>query len=122
MVLTRPRAINTAEVFSAEELTRKKSPITIAAFLRAAGNNDCQPVVEKHYPVVAQTRRWLDQFSPCRMTGSGASVFASFDSEEQALAVLKQRPSDIAGFVAKGVNVSPTHRLLERHYWGIAKR
>lgn len=122
VVLTPPCSINTASIFQSEELTRNTSPITIAAFLLAGGHNDCQPVVEKRYPVVKQAIDWLSQFSPCRMTGTGASVFAAFSSETEAREVLAQRPDDVTGFVAKGVNVSPTHCILERDYWGIAKR
>lgn len=112
LVLTPACSISTAEIFSAQELTRNTPPITIAAFLREGGHNDCQPVVEKRYPAVKETLAWLSQFATCRMTGTGASVFAAFSTETQARAVLAQKPIDVAGFVAQGVNVSPAHRLL----------
>jgi 4-diphosphocytidyl-2-C-methyl-D-erythritol kinase len=46
------------------------------------------------------------------MTGTGASVFASFDSEAAAQAVLDKIPDQLSGFVAKGVNLSPLQQLI----------
>ncbi|HSC75986.1 MAG TPA: 4-(cytidine 5'-diphospho)-2-C-methyl-D-erythritol kinase [Pseudomonadales bacterium] len=128
VVLTPDCSINTAEIFNAEELTRNTPAITIAAFLRGgsqiAPRNDCQPVVEHSYPAVKNLLAWLSTHADCRMTGTGASVFAAFSTREQAAAVLAQKPVGISGFVAKGVNVSPARRVLqlETRYRGIAKR
>ncbi len=129
VVLTPGCHVSTAEIFNAPELTRNTAAITIAAFLRGgspvATRNDCQFVVEKAYPAVKNTLSWLATFSPSRMTGTGASVFAAFPSRESAEAVLAKKPNDVSGFVAKGVNVSPAHCQLlhpEADYRGIAKR
>ncbi len=129
VVLTPDCHISTAEIFNASELTRNTAAITIAAFLRGgspvATRNDCQFVVEKAYPAVKNTLSWLATFAPSRMTGTGASVFAAFPTQAAAEAVLAQKPNDVSGFVAKGVNVSPAHcQLLHlaADYRGIAKR
>lgn len=129
LVLTPDCRISTADIFNAPELTRTTAAITIAAFLRGgspvATRNDCQFVVEKAYPAVKKTLDWLATFAPGRMTGTGASVFAAFPTREAAEAVLAQKPSDVSGFVAKGVDVSPAHcQLLHpgADYRGIAKR
>lgn len=128
VVLTPDCSINTAEIFNAEQLTRNTPAITIAAFLQGgsqiATRNDCQPVVEQGYPAVKNLLEWLSTHAACRMTGTGASVFAAFSTREQAEAVLAQKPSGVSGFVAKGVNMSPVHRQLqpETNYRGIAKR
>lgn len=122
VVLTPNCHISTADIFNAQELTRNTSPITMSAFLRGGGHNDCQPVVLQRYPGVDLALRWLSRFATARMTGTGASVFATFDSAAEAQAVLEQRPGDLAGFIARGVNISPTHRILTQDYWGIAKR
>ena len=118
LVLTPDCAVNTGEIFCAEELTRNTSAITIAAFLQGGGQvatrNDCQPVVEKHYPAVKNALDWLSHHSTCQMTGTGASVFARFQTREQAEAVLAQKPALWRGFVAKSMNISPVHRQL--HY------
>jgi 4-diphosphocytidyl-2-C-methyl-D-erythritol kinase len=49
------------------------------------------------------------------MTGTGASVFAAFDSEAAATAVLQQLPENIEGFVAKGVDNSPALSKIPVH-------
>lgn len=104
--------VSTAHIFQHEELTRDTLPITIRAFLGGAGNNDCQPVVEKLHPEVLAARRWLQQYGPSRMTGTGACVFASFDTQAEAESILAQRPANLDGFVARGVNRSPLHCKL----------
>lgn len=116
VVLTPDCAINTASIFQAQELTRNTPPLTIAAFSEGGGQdatrNDCQPVVEQRYPAVKAAIDWLASHAPCRMTGTGASVFAAFDSRAAAEDVLAQKPASLSGFVAQGVNLSPAHRHL----------
>ncbi|HUH37673.1 MAG TPA: 4-(cytidine 5'-diphospho)-2-C-methyl-D-erythritol kinase [Spongiibacteraceae bacterium] len=112
LVLAPPCEVSTARVFSTPELTRNTLPITIAAFRAEGGRNDCEPAVRNQYPEVAKALDWLNKFSPSRMTGSGACVFAAFADAEYAHAVLAQRPQGFQGFVARGVNHSPAHRAL----------
>ncbi len=50
---------------------------------------------------------WLLEYAPSRLTGTGACVFAEFDTESEARQVLEQAPERLNGFVAKGVNFSP---------------
>lgn len=104
--------VSTANIFQHRELTRDTLPITIRAFLGGGGNNDCQPVVEKLHPEVLAARRWLQQYGPSRMTGTGACVFAPFDTQAEAESILAQRPDHLDGFVARGVNRSPLHCKL----------
>jgi 4-diphosphocytidyl-2-C-methyl-D-erythritol kinase len=117
VVLTPDCHVNTAEIFRAQELTRNTAPITIAAFLQGgseiATRNDCQPVVGQRYPAVRAALDWLSAHAPCRMTGTGASVFAAFATHVEAEAVLARKPAGMTGFVAKGVNISPLHRQLQ---------
>lgn len=113
LVLCPDCQVATAKIFAHRELTRGALPITIRAFLGQGGENHCQPVVEKLYPGVKRARLWLDNFSPARMTGTGACVFARFDSEARARAVLVKKPEMWQGFVARGVNQSPAHTALK---------
>lgn len=107
--------VSTAQIFQHKGLTRDTLPITIRAFLGEGGNNDCQPVVENLHPEVLAARRWLQQYSSSRMTGTGACVFASFDTQAEAESILAQRPDNLGGFIARGVNRSPLHcQLLSR--------
>jgi len=104
--------VSTAEIFLNPQLTRDSSPIKIPALAADCIRNDCQIVVEKTHPEVARARSWLDQFGEARLTGTGACLFAEFTTEADALNVFDRIPSDWNGFVAKGVNESPTHKQL----------
>jgi len=105
--------VSTAEIFSSVELTRDCEPITIPRFLSGEGRNVCEAVVIKHYQAVANALEWLAQYAPPRMTGTGACVFADFQSQQQAQDVIDKLPSHWQGFVAKGCNQSPlTARAL----------
>ena len=107
--------VSTKEIFCHEQLTRHSSPIKIAAFLEGGSGNSCEPLVRKLYPNVDKALIWLNQFSLAKLTGTGACVFASFKDQATANAVCERRPSDIDGFVARGVNTSPLHRALGIH-------
>jgi 4-diphosphocytidyl-2-C-methyl-D-erythritol kinase len=104
--------ISTAEVFSAPELTRDTQPIRIRDFLSGQGRNDCTAVVRARYPGVAAALDWLAQSGDSRLTGTGACVFARFDSQDAAEARLKQLPASWWGVVARGCNQSPLLRHL----------
>ncbi|MBW2940275.1 4-(cytidine 5'-diphospho)-2-C-methyl-D-erythritol kinase [Zhongshania aquimaris] len=104
--------VSTAEIFCHEQLTRHDSPIKIATFLGGGTGNSCEPLVRKLYPKIDKALIWLEQFSPAKLTGTGACVFASFEDQITAQTVCEQRPNDIQGFVARGVNTSPLHRAL----------
>jgi 4-diphosphocytidyl-2-C-methyl-D-erythritol kinase len=64
-------------------------------------------VVRKLYPEVDKALIWLEKFSPARLTGTGACVFATFASREQARDVQQQVPAPWSSFIASGINRSP---------------
>ena len=72
--------------------------------------NDLEPVVTARYPVVSEHLDWLRRRAPARMTGSGACVFAEFDSRERAQAVADELPAAMKGFVAQGLVQHPLLR------------
>jgi 4-diphosphocytidyl-2-C-methyl-D-erythritol kinase len=112
LVLSPRCHVSTAEVFCHKDLTRDTPDITVAAFLEQGGKNDCQPLVTRLYPFVDNALKWLSQFTDgARLTGTGACVFAAFDSAEQAHAVLAQAPGDLPGFIARGIDRSPLYEL-----------
>jgi 4-diphosphocytidyl-2-C-methyl-D-erythritol kinase len=107
VVLTPPVEVPTAEIFASEELTRDTIPIKMAAFSTGYGHNDLEPVVCRKYPQVAETLAWLKAFGDARMTGSGACVFAGFATEREAREAFAQRPENVEGFVARGLDQHP---------------
>jgi 4-diphosphocytidyl-2-C-methyl-D-erythritol kinase len=105
--------VSTAEIFSNKDLTRDTSAIKVAAFLERGGKNDCEALVRKLYPQVDNALIWLQKFDRnARMTGTGACVFASFESVEEARNVQATLPNNLPGFVAQGVNQSPLYNFL----------
>ena len=102
--------VETAKIFSHQALTRDTPILKIRASFEQGWRNDCQNVVERLYPEVRIAREWLRKYDEnARMTGTGACVFARFESKSAALAALDKRPPDTQGFVAKGVNRSPLY-------------
>lgn len=106
--------VNTGKIFSHEGLTRDTDPINIRTALRQGGRNDCQQVVTMLYPEVGNALNLLNKFSFAKMTGTGACIYSSFSSESEAIRVSEQLPAEYIAFVAKGVNLSPTHKVLFR--------
>lgn len=84
VVLCPDGPVSTAEVFADPELTRDSAPIRIPAFLAGGGRNDCEPVVRRRHPRVAQALDWLGEFGEARMSGTGACVFLACADQEQA--------------------------------------
>lgn len=105
--------VNTAEVFSAPELTRNSTPIKVRDVLEQSGRNDCQNVVLQRYPQVHDALALLDSFAPAQMTGTGGCVFASFANQAEAEHVEAQLPATTRRFVARSSNISALHRKLE---------
>jgi len=108
-------AVRTAEIFQAPELTRNSALITIRAFFQAGSRNDCEPIVRRRYPEVDAALKWLGARAEARMTGTGACVFAGFDSAEDAERIAAQVPDAWWRCVARGLNRSPLHAALA---WG----
>jgi len=106
--------VSTMEVFNSPDLTRNTPSIRIRDFLRDGGHNDCESVVKKLHPKVANALNWLGQFTDARMTGTGSCVFAGFDNQQQAKSVYEKLPQGWEGFVAKGLNHSPLLARLEQ--------
>lgn len=118
LVLIPPVHVSTKEIFLNPQLTRDCSTIKICDLSRHEWRNVCTPVVLKNYPLVSQAIEIVDKYSKACMSGTGASVFASFDTKAQAEEVLRQiRQNPVVlswiSFVAKGLNQSPLHHFLE---------
>ena len=99
--------VNTGEIFSAKELTRDSKTITIDEFNAGQANNDCLDVVCKHYEAIEKALCDLNVFSEARLTGTGACVFALFDSEELAIEAALTLKDKWQTYLTKSCNKSP---------------
>tara|TARA_B110000467_G_C18288569_1_gene463274 strand:+ start:271 stop:1176 length:906 start_codon:yes stop_codon:yes gene_type:complete len=121
-LITKPHcSISTRDVFTAKDLPRKTPRISSERYSTQGFaddlfsdlfHNDCQTLVIKHYPEVANLLAWLVEYAPSRMTGTGACVFSRFTSQKQACELQKKLPSGTYSFVAKGLNKSPLSTVV----------
>ncbi|AOR58570.1 4-(cytidine 5'-diphospho)-2-C-methyl-D-erythritol kinase [Pectobacterium parmentieri] len=105
-------SIATPLIFGDPELTRNSPIRDLESLLNQTFVNDCEAIARKRFREVEQLLSWLLEYAPARLTGTGACVFAEFDTEFAARQVLDQAPEWLNGFVARGVNVSPLQRKL----------
>jgi 4-diphosphocytidyl-2-C-methyl-D-erythritol kinase len=90
VVLFPPVQVPTAKIFAHPELTRNSVSIIMRALSTQPWRNDLQAVVCELYPEVAASLAELGKFGRAMMTGSGACVFAEFESREHAETVLQK--------------------------------
>ena len=112
-------AVPTAAIFQAAELTRNTLPLKMSDFCAGAngavterigvdfGHNDLEAVARLRFPEVARALSWLGQFGQARMTGSGACVFAAFDSQAEAAASIEGLPGTWKGWVCESYSRHP---------------
>lgn len=103
--------IPTPMIFGDAELKRDTPVRCLNELLLTPYANDCEPIVRKRFREVEQLVSWLLEYAPSRLTGTGSCVFAEFDTEISARQVLSQAPVWLSVFVARGVNISPLHRI-----------
>lgn len=111
LVLVPGIRIATAAVFAASDLTRDTPAITISDFLSGRSRNDCEALVRRRYPEVDRALNWLNERVPARLTGTGAALFASFESAAAARKVQREVPPEWQTIVARGLNRSPLRAL-----------
>lgn len=117
VVLIPPVHVSTKEIFCNPQLTRDCSAIKLCDLSRHELRNVCTPVVVESYPLVQQAIDIVNNYSTAHMSGTGASVFAGFDTRAHADDVLQRIKQDpLSGswfsFVAKGLNQSPLYHFM----------
>ncbi|MBT0723246.1 4-(cytidine 5'-diphospho)-2-C-methyl-D-erythritol kinase [Rosenbergiella sp. S61] len=105
-------SIPTPTLFKDPELTRNTRVRSVEQLMHSPWSNDCEAIARKRFRKVDELLNWLLEYAPSRLTGTGACVFAEFDSEAAARQVLTLTPPWMTCFVAKGANMSLLHRQL----------
>lgn len=111
VVLTPAVVVATARIFSHPDLKQESKTVRIQSFSAELAANDLELLVCREYPEVGRHLDWLRQFGRAMMSGSGGGVFASFENENVARAVLAQLPGSMKGFVARGLERHPLRDL-----------
>jgi len=104
--------VSTAKIFSSPGLTRDSKPIKIKDFISGCHDNDCLAVVRQTHRPVSAALSDLARFGKSRLTGTGACVFAAFDSLNRAQNAANKLSDRWQVFVTKGVNRSPLYDKL----------
>jgi 4-diphosphocytidyl-2-C-methyl-D-erythritol kinase len=125
--------VSTAEIFNSAELTAHLELAKMKSFPEggrglagrlgksvgkgAAGSgglesdttrgNDLEPIVRSRVPEVDAALRYLAGFGEARMTGSGASVFAAFETQAQARGALAGASRGWASWAVPGLAEHP---------------
>jgi 4-diphosphocytidyl-2-C-methyl-D-erythritol kinase len=105
--------VDTKEVFSDKDLTRNSKSITMDDFIAGQHQNDCVGVVRERYQSVKDALLDLSKFSEARLTGTGACIFAQFDSEEAANSACLSLQKNWQVYLVRGVNESPLFTKLK---------
>ncbi len=105
-------SIPTPIIFRDPELPRNTPRRSINTLLNCEFSNDCELIARKRFREVDVALSWLLEYAPSRLTGTGACVFAEFNTESAARQVLDTAPAWLNGFVARGVNLSPLKQAL----------
>ena len=112
LVVTPQVSVSTKEIFESA-LTRSTKRLKMSPFLSGQGANDLEAAVVARYPDVVAGLQWLRQHRPqARMTGSGACLFAEFETEAEARALHAALPAGMRGFVAQGLERHPILELI----------
>ncbi len=115
--------ISTAEIFNDKELTRDSDAIRICDLQIGTANeasvfdelgNVFEPVIARQYPEIAEIIQLLRKNAKARLTGTGACVFASYESQQEAQQAMQLLPDNCSAFIAKGLNQSPLQTMLEK--------
>ena len=109
LVITPRCHISTKEIFTNEELKQHYSPVRSFDELMATEfGNDLIPIVRNNYCEIGHTLDRLVKYGVAAMSGTGASCFVSFDSEQQGQEALSDFKADFEydAFIARSLNVS----------------
>lgn len=107
LVLVPGVSVATAALFAHPELTRDQPPVKMRDFLAGTCGNVFEPLVRQACPEVEAALQWLSERAAARMTGTGACVFAAFNTEDEARRVAAAAEGRWQTIVARGRNRSP---------------
>ena len=78
-------SISTAEVFRHSLLKRDSRLVDMSQLSLQPGRNDCESVALKLHPELKRIMRGLSSWGQARMSGTGSTIFLSFDNKKAAI-------------------------------------
>ncbi|MFT8229845.1 MAG: 4-(cytidine 5'-diphospho)-2-C-methyl-D-erythritol kinase [Enterobacterales bacterium] len=107
-----PISINTKIIFNDPKLKRNSKKRSLSCILNEPFYNDCEETVIKRFFIIKKYLMCLLKYAPFRLTGTGACMFAEFNSIFHANKIKKKIPKWINVILVKGSNISPLHKKL----------
>jgi 4-(cytidine 5'-diphospho)-2-C-methyl-D-erythritol kinase len=113
-VIVKPSVhVSTAKIFSHENLTRNSKPSIMPTFHSLQPfRNDMQAVVFQEYPEVWKAYCELSKYGSALMTGSGACIFLSTDSQQEANSIYQQVSQSYEAYCVEGLDVHPLFQMI----------
>ncbi|KLT73530.1 4-diphosphocytidyl-2C-methyl-D-erythritol kinase [Neisseria arctica] len=100
--------VSTAIIFSHQGLTRDSKPSIMPTFQALQPfRNDMQAVVFESYPEVKEAYQYLKEYGRPQMTGSGACLFLSCSSRQDAEAIYSQISNQYQAYCVAGLSKHP---------------
>jgi len=84
--------ISTKNIFMHPDLPRDTKKINVVDYTPKFGRNDCQDLICKLYPEIKDIINFLSNSAPTRLTGTGSTVFAICDNQDQAQTLQAKLP------------------------------
>ena len=97
------RPILTKNLYKLINFKKENQKVTFDDFLRGKTNTILETIVMKRYPTIARAKNWLSQFGKVKMSGTGGTIFASFDDFDSAENVFKSMPKSFQGSIVRGI-------------------
>ena len=105
--------VSTPKIFSHENLTRHSKPSIMPTFHSLQPfRNDMQAVVFQEYPEVWKAYCELSKYGSALMTGSGACIFLSTDSQQKANNIYQQVSQSYEAYCVEGLDVHPLFQMI----------
>ena len=101
--------ISTKFAFSEFKLPNK-TPITKEEFLMGHSNNSFTKWVKEEFPEIKNIFKLLDKVGNPKLTGTGSTLFLSYENKEEAQGALEFFPN---GILVKSLDHSPLTHLME---------
>ena len=113
-VIVKPSVhVSTAKIFSHENLTRNSKPSIMPTFHSLQPfRNDMQAVVFQEYPEVWKAYCELSKYGSALMTGSGACIFLSTDSQQEANSIYQQVSQSYEAYCVEGLDIHPLFQMI----------
>lgn len=106
-------SVSTRAVFDDPDLPRNSGTIGRSEAVAGGGRNDCEAVVRRRFPRVAEVMDSLARWGRPLLTGTGSTVFLRMASRAQANSAAREIKTLYNVRAVSGVDRSPLHQMLD---------